>query len=235
MTETDLVGNSTPEGAGENQPPVSQGEGKPIASTATQTQDFVSKKEYDLLMKEVRGLQSRQDKSQTEQTRFMAELKEQLAKGLSIEEAEKAVNENQKAREKDELLIQIAQKVGVLPSVSQTQTTGNSATETVDVAKVVQEYGLDGNDPEVISSLLSKNFNSPMEVELAAARILRNRVNPSTPSPVASTAVSSGSSVQPTNSTPALTAKLEELQKNPTKNWREIKKITAVLDERGWK
>ena len=157
-----------------------------------------------------------------------------MAKGLSLDEAEKAVHENAKAREKDELLYKMAEKLGVSGSFSQPTTAGNSSDATVDVAKVVGSYGLDANDPEVVSQVLGKKFNSELEAENAALKIAYRRANSNPPNPAASTAIQ-GSPVSQNTDTAVLINKLSEYQKLPTKHKKEIEAIVKQLDERGWK
>lgn len=72
---------------------------------------------------------------------------------------------------------------------AQPSTAGNGAGAVVDKAKVIAEYGLDGNDPEVIAELISKNLNSPLEAENAALKLAYRRAKPTPSSVAASTAV----------------------------------------------
>src|SRR5690348_10609473 len=110
MTENTNVGDQTLAGAGETtNSPVSPEKGQPIAGTTLSPQELLAlKREVELTRKELKGLQSVQDKGQNEIQRFMAEVKKQMATGKSLEEAEAAVTENRKVQEKDDLLFKIA-------------------------------------------------------------------------------------------------------------------------------
>jgi hypothetical protein len=191
MTETTNVGTPTPEGAGGNQPPVSRGTEQPIAGAPQSSQEFLDlKKRLDLTEKELRGLQSRQDKDKNETQRFMDEVKQQMASGKSFEEAEKAVTESRKAQEKDDLLYKIAQKVGVLGESSPTQATGNGASVTNDVAQVLSKAKLDANDAQVID--LIKNYgNDPVEFAMRVGEHKARMANSPQPSAASSPALQS--------------------------------------------
>lgn len=155
MTEATNVDATNLEGAGENQSPVSQEQAKSIAGAPSNSQEFLQlKKELELTRAEMKGLQSRQDKEKNEVQRFMEDVKAQMAKGKSLEEAEQAVHESRKATEKDELLYKIAQKVGVLDGSPQ-NVAGNGSNAADEVANVFAEYGVPLNDPEA-ASLMDK-------------------------------------------------------------------------------
>lgn len=146
------VENPNLDGAEGNQPPVSPEQGKSIDGKPQIPQEFLElKKGYDRLEKELKGLQSRQDKSTNEVQRFMEDVKGQMAKGLSLDEAEQAVHANRKAAEKDELLYQIATKLGI--GNSPQTATGTSTNAADEVASVFSEYSVNPNDPEAIPLL----------------------------------------------------------------------------------
>lgn len=201
MTTNTNVGNQTPDGAGENtNSPVSPENGQPIAGTPQGSQELLElRKGYERLEKELRGLQSRQDVEKNDVQRFMAEVKQQMAKGKSLEEAEAAVTESRKAQEKDDLLFKIAQKVGVLGDVSQTAA-GNGGNVTDEAAQVISELKLDANAPEVLS-ILQKGLD-PLRQELELRR-LATRPRPQ-PTPAESPSV---------RSTPASPDKAAEIER----------------------
>lgn len=63
------------------------------------------------------------------------------------------------------------------------QPAGNSAGTAADAAKVLSEFQLDGNDPEVVAQVLSKV--TEVEQVRAAAQLALKRANPNQPSPAA--------------------------------------------------
>ena len=165
MTDTQTVDDK---GAEDTNPNVSFE--KSIESAPRTSQEFLElKRQLDLNTKELKGLQSRQDKSQNEVQKFMGEIKKRIADGMSLDEAEKAVNADMETAKKDDLLYRIARKAGVLDEPSQ-PTAGNSDVVTVDTAKVFEAKGLDLKDPRVTLEL-SKKYNTDMEAELAAYKL----------------------------------------------------------------
>lgn len=110
----------------------------------------------------------------------------------------------------------------------QPQATGNSEGLTVDMAKILQDYGLEASDPEVVERLVRGNFKTPQDAELAALKLAYKRAKPNQPSPSAASALvgspavsNSGDNVQ----------RLRDLQKDPIRNRAEIAKIEKEL---GW-
>lgn len=226
MTKSN-VDDQTLDGAADNQSGVSQGGGKSIADAPPNSQEFLElKKQIELTRKELQGLQGRQDKETNDVQRFMGEVKAQMAKGLSFDEAEKAVTADRKAQEKDDLLFKIAQKVGVLDSPSQTPTAGTGGQATNEAANaVLTQYGLDGNDPEVVSKLTLQGA----ELKAAMADLAFRRATHQPPSPSATSALESRPA--PSSDDGEKLAQLQKLQKDPLKNLKEIKKLEGEL---GW-
>jgi hypothetical protein len=99
----------------------------------------------------------------------------------------------------------------------------------VDVAKVIADYQLDGNDPEVVEKVLKGSYQTAEQAELAALRLAYQRTKPTNPSPAASSAIV-GKPAVPENQD-AKIARLSQLQKEPMKNSKEIKKL---MEELGW-
>jgi hypothetical protein len=212
------------EGAAGNQPAVSQGQGSSIEGKPQTSQEFLElKKIVDRQEKELRGLQSRQDKEKTETQRFLDEIKAQVAKGKTIEEAEQIVNADRKAAEKDDLLFKIAQKLGL--DESSPSVTGNNATATDDVAQVFTKYKVDPNDPAAVGFLSLKG------AELKAAVADYAFTKSQTPTLDSSAAGSIQSSPASKVNQQELIDRLQKLQKEPTKNRAEIKKLEGEL---GW-
>ena len=218
------VENPNLEGAEGNQPAVSPEQGKSIDGKQQSSQEFLELKQgYARLEKELKGLQSRQDKSTNEVQRFMEEVKGQMAKGLSLDEAEQAVHANRKAAEKDELLYQIATKLGI--GNSPQSVTGNNLKAADEAQSVFSEYNVDPNDPEAIPLLDLRGTDLVKAVSKLA--IKRAKQSP----PESSEAPSlTGSAARVMNDDDKI-EKLSELQKSPTKNREALK---AIEKELGW-
>ncbi len=154
-TEQPNVDTPDLEGAGGNQPPVSQAQGKSIAGQPQSSQELLElKQNYARLEKELRGLQSVTDTNKNEVQRFMDDIKAQVAKGKSIDEAEKIVYADREAAEDKALLRKIAQKLELdnsSPSVA-----GNNAHATDEVARIFNKFGVDMNDPAAVPFLSLK-------------------------------------------------------------------------------
>lgn len=141
------VENPNLEGAGTNQTPVSQSKGSSIEGSPSNSQEFLElKRDFELAKKELKGLQSRQDKDKNELQRFMEEVKTKVSKGLSLEEAEQAVHADREVARKDDLLNKIALKLGIDDSPQ--NLTGNKSNAVDTVAQVFNEFGVDPNHPE---------------------------------------------------------------------------------------
>jgi len=155
ITEQPNVDTPDLEGAGGNQPPVSQAQGKSIAGQPQSSQELLElRKIVERQEKELRGLQSRQDKEKNETQRFMDEIKAHVASGKSLDEAEKIVYADREAAEDKALLRRIAQKLELdnsSPSVA-----GNNAQATDEAAQVFTKYKVDMNDPGAVDFLSLK-------------------------------------------------------------------------------
>jgi hypothetical protein len=177
MSEPSNVENPDVEGAGANQPPVSPQKENSIAGAPQSSQEFLElKKRLDLTERELKGLQSRQDKSTNEVQRFMEDVKAHVAKGKSLDEAEQLVHADRKAAEKDDLLYQIAQKVGVLGGSPQ-NVAGNNSNAADEAARVLQEYDIPLNDPQAIPLLELKG----VELVKAVGKLAVQRAKSQTP------------------------------------------------------
>ena len=221
MTDNPNVGL---EGAGGNQLPVSP---KPIEEAPKSSQELLSlQKSLELLTKEVKGLQSRQDKSTNEVQRFMDEVRAKVANGMTLEDAEKSVHADRKAAEEKELLYKIAAKVGVdAPSA---QAAGNGPSVTDETAKAIEALKLDPNDPEVAIALREGGG------VLRLAEIAVKNANKPTPSPTGAPALGSAPAPTMTNERiEQLAAERNALYKEPSKNRAKIKAIEKQLTEAG--
>ena len=186
------VENPNLDGAGENQSPVSPEQGKSIDGKPQSSQEFLQLKQgYDRLEKELKGLQSRQDKSTNEVQRFMEDVKGQMAKGLSLDEAEQAVHANRKAAQKDDLLNQIAAKLGI--GNSPQTVTGTSPNAADEAQSVFSEYSVDPNDPEAIPLLELRGT----DLVKAVSKLAIKRAKQSTPDSSEAPSLSSGAPKAP--------------------------------------
>ena len=186
------VENPNLDGAEGNQPAVSPEQGKSIDGKPQSSQEFLQLKQgYDRLEKELKGLQSRQDKSTNEVQRFMEDVKGQMAKGLSLDEAEQAVHANRKAAQKDDLLNQIAAKLGI--GNSPQTATGTSANAADEAVSVFQEYSVDPNDPEAIPLLELRGT----DLVKAVSKLAIKRAKQSTPDSSEAPSLSSGAPKTP--------------------------------------
>jgi len=214
------VGTSDPQGADGSQPSVSAGNEKPIAGVPPVPQELLDiKRELELTRKELKGLQSRQDKETNEVQRFMDEVKAQMAKGKSLEEAEQSVYAEREAATEKELLRKIAEKVlGDSPSKS---AVGNSNETAVEVAAVFEKYGVPLNDPEAVPLLDLRGANLVDGVASLALKRAKTSIPDSSEAP----------SLQgPGASRPDLVAQLAELQKDPIKNRKRILEVEKELN-----
>ena len=150
MTTTPNVDD--PEQTGEEVPTsISSEKGKSIEAPQGSQEFLELKKKIELQSRELKGLQSRQDKEKNEVQRFMDEVKEQVGKGLSIDEAEQVVTENRKASEKDDLLYRIAQKLGLIDAPSR------PVSVTKEAEKVLAKAGVNANDPAIAKLCLENS------------------------------------------------------------------------------
>ena len=175
-----------------------------------------------------KALQGDKDRAVTKTKSEVDELKRKIAE---IEKLKKS------GLDEDEALTELSFREEVrslkdqLKSISpaQPEPAGNGKGSEVDVAKVLKEYSLDGNDPEVVAQILGKKFNSELEAENAALKLAYRRATPNPPSPAASSAFT-GTPARPSNEAD-LISRLRTLQSNPAKNWAEIQKLEKEL---GW-
>jgi hypothetical protein len=234
MTDTSNVDDPNPDGAGDNQSPVSPEKGNSIVGAPQSSQEFLElKKGYARLESELKGLQSRQDKDKNEVQRFMEDVKAHVAKGLTLDEAEQAVVADRKASEKEELLYKIAQKVGVLDNSPQ-NVAGNNSNAADEAAKVFAKYGVDPNDPVAIG------FTSLKGAELKAAvadYAFEKSKQPSLDSSAATSIQGSGGSAgkMTAEQAEAKYGEINVLYKEPTKNAAKIKALTKELADSGYK
>ena len=181
---------------------------------------------------EISGIYSRQDKDRNAFSEFMAEFKKQKAKGLDDDAAETAANsvlEKQKKEQKrDELLELVAKKLG-LDSPSPV---GNGNGGTVDMAKVVSDYGLKADDPDVIAAFGNRSFTDEKDARLATLEFAYKKATKPQPSDAdKATSISAPLSTQlSVTDVNERIAKLNSYYKAPTKYAKEIAQLEKELD-----
>ena len=153
----------------------------------------------------------------------MEDVKGQMAKGLSLDEAEQAVHANRNAAQKDDLLNQIAAKLGI--GNSPQTATGTSANAADEAVSVFQEYSVDPNDPEAIPFLELRGA----DLVKAVSKLAIKRAKQSTPDSSEAPSIT-GNAPRAVNEDEKI-KKLSELQRSPTKNRDAIK---ALEKELGW-
>ncbi len=239
MTSLD---SANPQGTeGTPSPTASSESGQPSSETVNLT-----KAEFDKLQKRLERLEnddrSAKDRAVTKTNKRIEDLEtkvnplleraaEFIKGGDTPKDAlQKAQNEQDDLEEK-QLLREFLQgvKSGKLPAV---ETSGNVETKGVQVADVINEYQLDGNDPEVIAEVISKNFANETEAKLAAANIALRRLNPNSPSPAASTTLT-GSTPQKTDLSSQYNKRLEEMRKSGRPNASQIADLKAEFRKKG--
>lgn len=221
------VGNAPATGAeGTPNPAVSQ-QGTPPIEANDQLLNLLESRfssKFDNIMKEVRGLQSRQDKAENSFQERLAKLDQYQGQGLTREQA-LARMESEDAdvswrKNLESRLEQIA---------SQLQSGGTQSNRQQQVAEVFASKGLDPKDPR-IAQFLVKEYSSPEAMELAAYRLKEELASPNPTN--AQNASLNGGSPKSTNPD-AMFAELEVLYKNYTQNLPEIQRIETELKAAG--
>ena len=137
------------------------------------------------LSKRVDGLQSVKDKQAAELTGLKGQIAEyeKLKEKLGPEGALEQMELKRTLSEMKESLSKLTQVSGNTP--------GTGANGAVNVAQVIEEYGLDRNDPEV--ALLANNrYSSKLEVEAAIARYHKAKQAAPNPTPAQQPAAPGG-------------------------------------------
>lgn len=168
MTEQPIVGNAPATGAeGTPNPAVSPQGTQPIegADQLLSALRGEFKNQFEGLTKEIRGLQSRQDKSENRFAEQLARLDSYQGQGLSREQALAKMNaEDADVNWRQSLESKLDSLTAQLASVG-TQANGQQK-----VAEVFATVGLDPKDPRV-APFLVKEYKTPEAMELAAFRL----------------------------------------------------------------
>lgn len=234
---TNNMDSSLPEGS-EGQPISAPSDGNVQPSSETVN---VPKSEWEQIQKTIKRLddQTRSDKDRAVkgvredlkgvQTQVDRVLQIMEAHGLTKEDAINVVQQQDEDAETKRMIRELYQK----NSTPTAGASGNVQASGGKVAEVVKEYGLDENDAEVID--IYRRYSDPNEQEKAALRLAAKRANSTTPSlSAAPTLQGNPTGVRMTQQeVEQLSAKRNQLFKEPTKNRAEIKMIEKRLVEAG--
>ena len=217
-------------------PADSAGNDKPSSETVN-----VPKSEWEQIQKTIKRLddQTRSDKDRAVkgvredlkgvQTQVDRVLQIMEAHGLTKEDAINVVQQQDEDAETKRMIRELYQK----NSTPTAGASGNVQASGGKVAEVVKEYGLDENDAEVID--IYRRYSDPNEQEIAALRLAAKRANSTQPSlSAAPTLQGNPTGVRMTQQeVEQLSARRNQLFKEPTKNRAEIKLIEKRLVEAG--
>ncbi len=225
-TETLTVGQAEEGGAANANSQASPQTSPPIDGEVTKLLTEL-KGGYDTLVKELRGLQSRQDKGDSKISGFQEQLvrfNQIKAQGnLSDEQALQTMQRvDEDARFREEMraeMRKLTERVGGI---------GTTPSEQQMMTEVLSEFKLDPKDPYVASQLAGKQFSSRVEAEAFAGKLLRDKVTSNQPNP-AQAASPAGVPASPPDMD-ALAVEYEQLARNPSSNIERMREIRKVLD-----
>ncbi len=232
MSDETMDGNS-PAGGTPAQPNASGSQGQSVSDGSGDAQKLQTAldnltKRLDEVDKRSRTLQSDKDRSVNQTRKEVEELKRKFAE---VEKLKAKGYNDDDAFEELELRESIRVIREQLSNKDQAQTgnAGNGNGSAVDRAKTLQQYGLSENDPDVAAELGGKAFNSEIELENAALKVAFRRSNK--PQPDASAALAAQGAPVKSGSDFESVARLEQLQKDPLRNRKEIAELEKSL---GW-
>jgi hypothetical protein len=218
--------------SGEQELPTPSFSDQATSSTSTGADEIVSKLLPQLEQMIERKVQSQKDKRISEiekvlggRSKILAELEEA---GVPIT---KEVRAEMRIRELEERL---NQPEGQPTPASVDGSTQQRVAVTEAIAKLT-EYGLSSNDPGFIELLRGKYANRDAFDKAVLGHVVGKLApqKPANPADVVQAPATAAASVN--GDTAAKLARLNELQKQPTKNREEIKKLAEELDKAGWK
>ena len=187
----------------------------------------ILKTELETLKKELRGLQSRQDKGTSEISEILAEFKKQQKSGLNEIDAElaavNAIENRKKVARRDQALDLLIEKLN-LNEVSE-QLTGSKSNGTDDYAKVIKEFGANATDPDIL--LMLRESKNPTELAIKLGK--RTQSPPPTQSQAAA---SVGQSVPTPDGNALIGEYTRQMQANRGKP-SEIRRIKAEYAQKG--
>ena len=213
-------------GGGQPDPSLSQTPAGNIDGNAsqllTQLESIVNSR-FEGLTKELRGLQSRQDKSENTFLQELARLEQYEKKGLTREQAIAEMNQvDSEAQWKSSLEKKLDDLLAGRSAGAGTQ--ANAQQET---GKVFESLGLDLKDPRVVLAA-SQKYDTP-ELARLAAYDLREQLSKS-PNPNAAQDPSLNGNSPAKGNFEALNAEYESLSGQPSKNMQRMAEIQKELD-----
>ena len=229
MAENDLDSGSASGTTGTPNPETSARQAQDNSSDAAKLQTAIDKlnQRLDEVDTRARTVQGEKDKTLKRTSDEVNELRRKFAE---IEKLKKSGLDDETAFEelsfRDDVRNLRAEISKLNPAQPQTPGKGESAA--VDVAKVISDYQLDGNDPEVIAEVLSKKFASPLEAENAALKLAYRRANP-TPPTLGAAATLQGKPAAPSENEDAIYAQIADLSKNRSLNRDKIAALKKRL------
>lgn len=181
--------------------------------------------QFTSLSKELRGLQSRQDKSDNSFQQQLARLEQLTSKGMSKEEA---LSTMQKEDSESTWRANLEKQLQDLASL--VQGGGTPATAQQKTAETFAKLGLDTQDPRV-APFLAKQYPNAEAMELAAYRLKDELSKSPSPSSAQSASLQGGANT-PVNVN-ELTAEYDRLSKNPSAkgNMKRMAEIQEELDK----
>lgn len=201
----------------------------PVSSTSSVDTAAIVKQVAEELRKELKMAQSTKDKEIAKIKRKLGidDLKELEERGATIP-----------ADVKLEYRLQQLEQGSSAEAPEQPKSSpGNGAELTAtDVSEVIQSYQLDANDAQVLEKLRG-TYRNRDHFQATMAEIALARATKSTPTPAASTTLTSSAGKTVINETQAEEkyGELGSLLKNPTMNAAKIKALTEELESAGYK
>jgi len=143
--------------------------------------DVVTREEFSKALKELRGLQGRQDKAETNLStaqEAIARYNEKLDSGMSKVDAQKAMAQEDQVSEYAARLQRIED---ALTNLAGGTDVGSGVNTQPEATRLIQEYGLDANSADV-NKVLAKNLNG-LELENALLKLSIPKSPASAPPP----------------------------------------------------
>jgi hypothetical protein len=231
---TDEIKDSGQSEEGNEQPSSSSSsEGDKRSSGSAQSKQVDLGERMERLEKMLSSFQSGKDRAIAGTKDELAELKVQFGevqklmknKGLSEDEAFDVLKAQKEDAEYRNALLEVRD---LLKTGKSLPAQAGVVMADPSVVEMLKNYPqLDANDPDVVAKVLS--IGNAKDAELAALQMIYKRTTAQPPSPTAAGSLEGHPATPPDQD--ALVARLSELQKNPTKNWKEIGELEKKL---GW-
>lgn len=177
----------------------------------------------EALEKELRGLQGRQDKSESAFKQQLARYNQLLKQGLEPDDAVAALERGQ---QQESVLQQLQKQV---EDLAKRLDSGQPKGAMQEVVKAFEDLGLDTKDPRVLVAM-QRNYKSLGEALEAAYKLKGELSSSPNPSPAQEPAATKGGQ---SPSREDLIAESERLMNNPSANYERIMKIQDELRRLG--